>query len=296
MRLDRRPGRRRVITVTLAVGFLLSSCASSKAPDADPSATASPTSTNGAPGSMDVIAAIFPATAQDSRIAGKYLEFKGRIRDRLRKDCMKAQGFEDKQAPTPDNQRFADYPDPETLRRVGFGIVDAQGGTPAPLEPTAGMTAAQAQAYTAALGPCSAKGDDVFADVDRSVQPLFSAWGETAVRANSDPKVQTAFGAWRDCMRSKGLDVKDEAGFFDRVDSSVQRLERNVAAAKAEELRLASDYADCILPVVEVRDPLRVRLRTDFLDAHAEDVRQASAKLDALVRRLASSYDVAAPG
>jgi hypothetical protein len=57
-------------------------------------------------------------------------------------------------------------------------------------------------------------------------------------------------------------------------------------------MTLAIAYADCIGPVITVRDGIRLRLRTQFLDQHALQIRQLTTTIERVVSRLSAEYGV----
>jgi len=101
-----------------------------------------------------------------------------------------------------------------------------------------------------------------------------------------------------------GADLVAPSGMMDgqvatiraALDAAGQEIGRYIpkqmAEAKATEMTLANAYADCIGPVSTVRDGIRLRLRTQFLDQHALEIRQLTMTIERVVSRLSAEYGV----
>ena len=139
----------------------------------------------------------------------------------------------------------------------------------------------------------SSKSAGPFAPINALVQPLQTIWFNEIGGVDANPKVVVAYGEWRTCIAAKGYSVSSEGAFFDLADQEIGRyIPKQMAEAKATEMTLANAYADCIGPVSTVRDGIRLRLRTQFLDQHALQIRQLTTTIERVVSRLSAEYGV----
>lgn len=188
---------------------------------------------------------------------------------------------------------FQDFPDPSELRRVGFGIsVGVREQEPTPLSPTDGMSASEASRFVGAQRDCASKAGEPFLSLEAAVGPVVAAWRDAFTTVNGSPEVTAAYTRWSTCMTSFGYPVADETAFFTLVDATLRPMleSGDTDTAGVTELRMAASYADCIEPIVILRDHMRTQLRSKFLADNQETISKGIAVLGATVAELSKQF------
>ncbi|KIF06738.1 hypothetical protein PL81_05840 [Streptomyces sp. RSD-27] len=212
---------------------------------------------------QDVTAMVLPATGKDTRLTQGLEGFTSLVRSQALRDCLATAHAPVPDMPPPMFIRLFEIPDVEALARNGF-----QGGiVPGPALPPA----SSAQADDAVVQRCSQQGDAAAAQLRSVYGPLLSSWLLQLAPLEQDASVVSARTSFTACLADKGVQAKDENGFFDGVDRKLRTIDGR-DAVKAEDRRLGAVYAACINPVEAAREPLRAHLRERFAAEHQAEL------------------------
>lgn len=196
--------------------------------------------------------------------------------------------------------RFASYPAYESLRKYGFNmqrppgfppglayVEDVQNAVNDGLALPDGISQSEAQALVETYNNCAVaqeQGEAIpplilieatYRDLDLNFDLLLD---EIDV---SDQRVVEAFQSFHACVAERGWQLDLVAGdgsqavndtpFFAAVDTAVLS-EADASTQRELELTAAADYADCMQPVEEARQPLRSQLRDQYVDDNLADL------------------------
>ncbi|MGV9519679.1 hypothetical protein ACWDRS_05740 [Streptomyces griseus] len=120
------------------------------------------------------------------------------------------------------------------------------------------------------MGRCQDEGAAAVGVLRGTYASLQAAWFKELGSLDDDPATVEALAALPDCLAGHDIEVSDEDGFFRHTDTRLQSVAP--ADLPRENRVLGSAYADCMRPVEAVREPIRERLRTDFLADHAAEL------------------------
>ncbi|MFJ8162294.1 hypothetical protein ACIRBY_15375 [Streptomyces sp. NPDC096136] len=291
-RLFRRPlllsAFRAVLAGTLLV--LASACSAPEQPDSVPggapagAAAADPAApvSYGIP--QDVTAMVLPATGKDTRLTQGLEGFAGLVRSQSLRDCLATAHTPVPDMPPPMFIRLFEIPDTEAIARNGFqaGVVPAPAPSPPP--------APSAKADDAVVQRCTKQGDAAAAELRSVYGPLLSRWLLQLAPLEQDGTVVSARKSFTACLAGKGVQAKDENGFFDGVDRKLRTIDDR-DAVKAEDRRLGAIYAACIGPVESAREPLRAHLREQFAAEHQAELEKVRG-LPGLVTEMEKRYTI----
>ncbi|MER8007750.1 hypothetical protein [Streptomyces sp. NPDC094149] len=179
--------------------------------------------------------------------------------------------------------RFFEIPDLDFIARHGTSE-SAAVPTPTP------DTSAARPADPAVLRECGAEGKSAASALRDLYAPLQQRWFTELVSLRHDPATVKALRALPTCLAGHGIRVRDENGFFALADARMQTAAPSQLPRESRELGRA--YATCMRPVEAVREPARERLRTQFLKAHAREIRVLRRTLVPALRHAETRYDV----
>ncbi|WUD72204.1 hypothetical protein OG937_11200 [Streptomyces sp. NBC_00510] len=184
---------------------------------------------------------------------------------------------------------FGDIPDLDFIDRHGFGQ-SAEVPAPAagPLTARSGNPAATRSADPAAIRRCSGAGSAAARRTRDAFAPLQGEWFRELASLRRDPATIRALGTLPGCLAGHGFHVRDEDAFFGLVDSRLLTADTTDLPRVNRELGHA--YASCMRPVEAVREPARLRLRTRFVDEHADQIRELRKTLVPSLRGTEEQY------
>jgi hypothetical protein len=221
----------------------------------------------------DIVPMLFPATGAETRWTQGLDAFLQTVRYAALQDCVRAHQVAVPNVPPPMFVRYLDIPDLAFIRVHGFSAETTAGAA----APDGTPSAAQQQCLATA------------ADADRALRasfvPLQAQWFAALASIRDQPQVAAAYRDSTSCLRQRGLTVSDENDFFTLVDSRLHALDGQ-SAKQTTEHELAVHYATCMQPVEAVREPLRTRLREQFVADHAQQVQALRSTLVAQLHDL----------
>jgi hypothetical protein len=263
--------------------------------------------------SSELLAAFFPVSGADLASVRYIAQSAENEQWRFLGSCFEAEGFTlDFESTVPPDlvPRIRLYPAYDSLRKYGFNMFGPPGLAPgltylediqnaladdAPLPE--GISGGEANALLESAEHCftQLKGEAQvgFYELQDTYSELRNNWSLLLDDLDrSDPGIVDAFEEFHACVTDRGWQLDLIAGdgsritndqpFFAAVDSLVLS-EPDRESQRATEVQAASDYADCMMPVEDVRGPLRARLRDEYVDEYFADmVELESAFKDAL--------------
>ncbi|MGI5401239.1 hypothetical protein ACQEVG_17620 [Streptomyces sp. CA-135486] len=268
-------------TATAAAAALLAvACSTDLGPSSNPS---SGTSSPPVPPARltyalpdDPVRMLFPATGAETRWTQGLSVFGQQVARTVEAACARNGGIGLPEQTPLAFIPFSEIPDLDFLAQHGFGQsaeVPSPAASPAP--PRSGSPTA--------TRPCRAQGAAAARTVRDAYAPLQNRWFRELASLRRDPATVRASRTLPDCLAGHGFNVRDEDGFFGLVDS------RLLTAAPADfpyvDRELGHAYAACMRPVEAVREPARLRLRTRFLAAHADQAHELRKTLIPSLRR-----------
>ncbi|MFF1308750.1 hypothetical protein [Streptomyces sp. NPDC058307] len=186
--------------------------------------------------------------------------------------------------------RYFELPDLDFIRRHGLSASAGIPG-PTPAAPASGTASAAAPARpgtAAQTRRCRAEGAAAADALRDSYADLQGRWFSELISLRDDPGTVEARRNLPDCLAGRGIQARDEQTFM----AVAQAREGSAAPADLPrtETELGRVYADCMRPVEAVRDPVRLRTRTQFLTDHAVEVRELRTALLPAVHRAEQRY------
>ncbi|MGW0708291.1 hypothetical protein ACWD4G_20430 [Streptomyces sp. NPDC002643] len=259
-----------VAAVAAAAASVLAACSTAGAPT-NPGASSGPDGaatvssarvTHALPD--DPVRMLLPTTGAEARWAQGLDAFGQQVAYTVAASCAAEGGFDLPQdAPPPAFIRFFELPDLDFVGRHGFGQ-SAEVPLPSAL-PAEGRYGTSED-----VRRCRDEGAATADALRETYMPLQAGWFKELASLKDDPATVEVLAGLPDCLARHGIDVPDEDGFFRYTDT---RLHSAAPEDMAREDRaLGEAYADCMRPVEAVREPIRERLRTRFLDDHAAEV------------------------
>lgn len=264
-------------------------------------ALASPASTSA------LVSSLFPATFQEvQKYWGPTLEFEGNISQYIFTRCMKADGFttEAELGPSrpsapPINELYSQFPDVALYKSGSLAI-------PKPIPsstPSAALTpdipANVLPAWKADSKVCEAKSGAPFKQLTNELTPMLTAWSnETGPQVlPTIPSVEQATRKWSTCVGDAGYPAKSLSDFMNKY--VVQDIELPAGAADVNNNpqveKLAKLYGNCVAPVADAMDQVRLKARQRLLQQYALQLDSIAAQIDKRDAKLAAQYGVQAP-
>ncbi|MFD8141825.1 hypothetical protein [Streptomyces sp. NPDC059708] len=289
----RRPRSRSTVGAVLAVPLLLLSSACSAPEHLGSAASGAPAGAvaaePAAPVSygipQDVTAMVLPVTGKDTRLTQGLEGFDGLIRYQVMRGCLTSAHAAVSDIPPPMFIRLFEIPDLEAIARNGFQGSVMPGFTPSPSAPGSAMP-------DEALGQrCSKQGDAASAELHSAYGPLLSRWLLQLAPLEQNESVVSARTSFTACLADKGVQAKDENGFFADVDRKMQASDGR-EALKTEDRRLGAIYATCFKPVEAAREPLRAHLREQFAAEHRDELEKVRGNLPGLLAEMEKRHSL----
>ena len=251
---------------------------------------------------VELLATFFPVSGAEMASVRYITQAADNALFRFLAECVAEEGFDlDLNSNIPPDlvPRFRLFPAYESLRKYGFNMFPVP-GIPAgitlmeainnALEGTDplpdGMSEGKARALRDAYKGCGLQTVDrapvAFHAVWDSFLELHFNWGLIIQGLDTEEKaIREAFAEFHECVAERGWELDmfsgdgsrllDDRPFFAEVDGRVVG-EPDRDAQLALELRAANDYVDCIVPVDNVRGPLRLARRTEYIDEHLAEI------------------------
>ena len=245
--------------------------------------SAAPTDTNPTRIRTELVAALFPASAQDTKSLATLTVSEVERRNLLIEGCMSDAGF-DYAIFRGDSagDRYFDFPDLPEIAETGFGLT-APTARDTQLNPYDGVPEELRDQFLLDLDQCTANAVDAVAtdpdsvsaeEVFAAAAPLQDLWFAEIAVIDKLSEVVQAFEDWKGCMSASGYNPTTHVGFFVDVDENViPLLETDFEAARQAEMAVANTYAQCMEPVEAIRQPIRDDARAAFLSDYSEEIR-----------------------
>ena len=257
--------------------------------------------TNSSGPSNQVIEFMFPISGAEMASANSLLHATTRERFRVLGECMITEGFDvdfNWEVAIDYVPRFGQILAYESLIKYGFGSLEAE-GVPSDLlfveslydvltgvrPPPEGMSQAEIDATLLGYELCF----DSVVDGDTSAMDLllhefldftYKFYEYVLSPEEIDPDVVAAYGEFHQCVTDRGWVVQtvndygekmiDDQAFLGAVGEAWRpEFERGGReAAIAVQIEAAVDYADCMVPVEQARQPIRAIRREEFIEQH----------------------------
>ena len=238
--------------------------------------------------SVDIIAALFPATAENAKNIDSLFSLFGEILDLHLQQCMGHAGFDYKVPNEAPSTRFYDFPDLDQITKRGFGVtLSAESGT-GPADPLHGIPLGLRDQFMEDFGACYDAYDSPEDQIFAAAAVLQDQWYGELAEIDTSLTIQTEFSVWNQCMADGGHPVISHESFFVEFDRIVLDLlddmePAEVEAAHAYEMTAAELYVTCMEPLEEVRQPLRDAARREFLEDNSEELRAIQQLADRLI-------------
>ncbi|MEU3459996.1 hypothetical protein ABZ721_08560 [Streptomyces sp. NPDC006733] len=220
----------------------------------------------------DLTALILPTTGAESRGSQGLDLFAQTIGYTATRGCARSRNVPMPEIAPPLLTRFLDLPDLPLIRDHGLS-------TDAPADTTA-STAPEGSAAAAAQDRCAAEGGAAARRFRAGYASLQGQWWRDITALRDRPAVVQAFRSFSQCLATHQVKAQDENAFFDLADAS------------PHDLALARIYAQCMVPVEAVREPLRKELRTFFAAHHSGELNTIRHSLVPGIRESERTYGI----
>ncbi|CAM5460977.1 hypothetical protein [Streptomyces fimicarius] [Streptomyces griseus] len=262
-----QPRPRRAVVAAAAL-WALTACSTAAGSSDSATSSALPTADSAAQVThalpKDPLAMLLPATGAEARWTQGLDTFGQQVAHTVMASCASKGGFDLPQdAPPPAFIRLFELPDLDFIARHGFSH---SAEVPLPAAPAAtGRSGSPDE-----VRRCQDEGAAAVGVLRGTYASLQAAWFKELGSLDDDPATVEALAALPDCLAGHDIEVSGEDGFFRHTDTRLQSVAP--ADLPRENRVLGSAYADCMRPVEAVREPIRERLRTDFLADHAAEL------------------------
>ncbi|MFD0306119.1 hypothetical protein [Streptomyces sp. NPDC127119] len=226
---------------------------------------------------------VLPATGAESRWTQGLDVLRQQVARSVAADCAREAGTGLPPEPPLAFISYAELPDLAYLGRHGFGH-----GTEVPV--LASSATPVRTGSDAEIRRCRTRGQAAGEKVREAYLPLQRLWFGELSASRRDPAAVRALRTLPGCLAGKGYRVRDEEAFFALVDKTM--MNASTADYARQDRALGSAYATCMRPVEAAREPLRRTLRRQFLDTHAQEVRELRTALFPALRDAERTYDV----
>lgn len=282
-------GHRRATRATV-LGAVLLLCATACAEGPDPvlvgAEIAPPTVTYEIPD--DLALHLLPTSGAQTRWVQGVDAFQQQVTRARTLECARSHGLTPPAQAPPAFIRLGELPDLEFIRQHGMAGSPEPPGTPVTLPTTTGTTP-PGTSDPGAAKQCRDEGLAAGRELTSVYQSLQARWMSAAVAVRDDPRARQALQALPGCAVEKGVKISSEDDFFRHLDRAVQQAPDEVSAARAD-LALSAVYAECMLPVEKIREPLREAARHAFLTENAREMEALRLNLIPRIHALEHRY------
>ncbi|MFM9695986.1 hypothetical protein [Streptomyces europaeiscabiei] len=248
---------------------------------------------------QDPVPMVLPATGADTRLTVGLGAFGQTVSAAVTARCTHDAGRPRPQGPPPMFVRLGALPDLDLLERDGFNSGPAPDlpsvlrATANSAEPDAASADGSGGDSDAVVSRCASAGTTAVRSLDALFSPLQSRWWDELDALGNRPQVRRALAKVPACLEHRhDLRVNSEDDFFSLVDSRLAEYADDATAFAREDRELAGAYADCMRPVEAVREPLREKLREQFVSENAREIAALRSKLGPSVEELEKRHGV----
>lgn len=277
------------VAAAAAVGLSAAACSAGPGPSAGaPVAHAAPAGlTHTLPD--DPVRMLFPATGAETRWIQGLDVLRQQVSRSVTASCARDAGISLPEQVPVAFIPFSDIPDLDFIDRHGFGrSAEVPDPASSPLPARSGDPAPARSADPADVRRCADEGASAARRSRGAYAPLQGQWFRELATLRRDPAVVRALGTLPDCFAGHGFRARDEDAFFGLADSRL--LSAGTADLPRVNRELGRAYASCMRPVEAVREPARLRLRTRFVEEHADRIRELRRTLVPALHRTEEQY------